>query len=139
MLDPSDWYEVSFVNSDGPWGAIRARLSITDEERSFVSVAFRVVTRDVDLLLGVEGVLKSRVVEEFVSHGDGGRKGRVERQGKTKRWGRSTYLTEAMGRLCALVRAQLVRVQHADAAPGAGESERLCQRSPSCAAHCRPI
>ncbi|KAF9802124.1 hypothetical protein IEO21_09981 [Rhodonia placenta] len=28
---------------------------------------------------------------------------------------------------------------HADAAPGAGESERLCQRSLSCAAHCRPI
>ncbi|OSX55806.1 hypothetical protein POSPLADRAFT_1102467, partial [Postia placenta MAD-698-R-SB12] len=27
------------------------------------------------------------------------------------------------GRLCALVRAQLVRAQHADAAPGAGESE----------------
>ncbi|KAF9798188.1 hypothetical protein IEO21_10773 [Rhodonia placenta] len=37
-----------------------------------------------------------------------------------------------------LVRAQLVRAQHADAAPGAGESERLCQRSPSCAVHCRP-
>ncbi|EED82926.1 predicted protein [Postia placenta Mad-698-R] len=29
------------------------------------------------------------------------------------------------GRLCALVRAQLVRAQHADAAPGAGASERL--------------
>ncbi|KAF9802944.1 hypothetical protein IEO21_09795 [Rhodonia placenta] len=28
---------------------------------------------------------------------------------------------------------------HADAALGAGESERLCQRSPSCAGHCRPI
>ncbi|KAF9812514.1 hypothetical protein IEO21_06153 [Rhodonia placenta] len=27
---------------------------------------------------------------------------------------------------------------HADAAPGASESERLCQRSPSCAVHCRP-
>ncbi|KAF9802189.1 hypothetical protein IEO21_09956 [Rhodonia placenta] len=27
---------------------------------------------------------------------------------------------------------------HADAAPGAGESEWLCQRSPSCAAHCCP-
>ncbi|OSX65444.1 hypothetical protein POSPLADRAFT_1111908, partial [Postia placenta MAD-698-R-SB12] len=43
------------------------------------------------------------------------------------------YTGEIKGRLCALVRAQLVRAQHADAAPGAGESERLCQRSPSCA------
>ncbi|OSX58312.1 hypothetical protein POSPLADRAFT_1153815, partial [Postia placenta MAD-698-R-SB12] len=43
------------------------------------------------------------------------------------------------GRLCALVRVQLVRAQHADAALGAGESERLRQRSPSCAVHCRPI
>ncbi|KAF9796680.1 hypothetical protein IEO21_10971 [Rhodonia placenta] len=43
------------------------------------------------------------------------------------------YTGEDKGRLCALVRAQ-----HADAALGAGESERLCQRSPSCAAHCRP-
>ncbi|OSX56789.1 hypothetical protein POSPLADRAFT_1158653, partial [Postia placenta MAD-698-R-SB12] len=48
------------------------------------------------------------------------------------------YTGEDKGRLCALVRAQLVRAQHADVAPGAGESERLCQRSPSCAAHCRP-
>ncbi|OSX57423.1 hypothetical protein POSPLADRAFT_1156967, partial [Postia placenta MAD-698-R-SB12] len=73
---------------------------------------------------------------------------RVERQEKTKSWGRSTYLTKAMGqevktevpraaeagldtwgdkgRLCVLVCAQLVRAQHADAAPGASESERLC-------------
>ncbi|OSX63832.1 hypothetical protein POSPLADRAFT_1137010, partial [Postia placenta MAD-698-R-SB12] len=49
------------------------------------------------------------------------------------------YTGEDEGRLCALVRVHLVRAQHADAAPGAGESERLCQRSPSCAAHCRPI
>ncbi|KAF9809212.1 hypothetical protein IEO21_07476 [Rhodonia placenta] len=28
---------------------------------------------------------------------------------------------------------------HADASPGAGESERLCQRSPSCAVHCHLI
>ncbi|OSX56582.1 hypothetical protein POSPLADRAFT_1159507, partial [Postia placenta MAD-698-R-SB12] len=49
------------------------------------------------------------------------------------------YTEGDKGRLCALVRAQLVRAQHADAATGAGESERLCQRSPSCAAHCRPI
>ncbi|OSX58515.1 hypothetical protein POSPLADRAFT_1152827, partial [Postia placenta MAD-698-R-SB12] len=35
------------------------------------------------------------------------------------------YTGEVKGRLCALVRAQLVRAQHADAAPGAGESERL--------------
>ncbi|OSX63345.1 hypothetical protein POSPLADRAFT_1139941, partial [Postia placenta MAD-698-R-SB12] len=32
-------------------------------------------------------------------------------------------LTEAMGRLCALVRAQLVRAQHADAAPGAVDND----------------
>ncbi|OSX56125.1 hypothetical protein POSPLADRAFT_1160957, partial [Postia placenta MAD-698-R-SB12] len=38
------------------------------------------------------------------------------------------------GRLCALVRAQ-----HADAVLGADESERLCQRGPSCAVRCRPI
>ncbi|OSX56803.1 hypothetical protein POSPLADRAFT_1158517, partial [Postia placenta MAD-698-R-SB12] len=49
------------------------------------------------------------------------------------------YTGEDKGRLCALVCAQLVRAQHANAAPGAGESERLCQQSPSCAAHCRPI
>ncbi|KAF9800447.1 hypothetical protein IEO21_10361 [Rhodonia placenta] len=28
---------------------------------------------------------------------------------------------------------------HVDTAPGAGESEQLCQRSLSCAVHCRPI
>ncbi|OSX55922.1 hypothetical protein POSPLADRAFT_1162156, partial [Postia placenta MAD-698-R-SB12] len=128
-----------FVNSDGPWSAIRARLPITDEERRSVFAALWIVTRDVDLILGVEGVLKSRAVEEFVSHVDGGRKGRCADRGKPKCWGRSTYLTEAMGRLCALVRAQLVRAQHADAAPGAGESEWLCQRSPSCAVRCRLI
>ncbi|KAF9798781.1 hypothetical protein IEO21_10659 [Rhodonia placenta] len=44
------------------------------------------------------------------------------------------YTGEDKGRLCALVCAQ-----HADAAPGASESERLCQRSPSCAVHCHPI
>ncbi|OSX58045.1 hypothetical protein POSPLADRAFT_1155186, partial [Postia placenta MAD-698-R-SB12] len=155
-----------------------------------VFIAFWVVTRDVDLLLGVEGVLKSRAVEEFVSHGSRFTWGpvlllasmqqepkprvredkyrplkcryrrvcecffgmpavlgsfnlmsqlRVERQGKTRCWGCSTDLTEAMGRLCALVHAQLVRAQHADAAPGASESERLCQRSPSCAVHCHLI
>ncbi|KAF9799484.1 hypothetical protein IEO21_10554 [Rhodonia placenta] len=49
------------------------------------------------------------------------------------------YTGEDKGRLCALVRAQLVRAQHADAAPGAGESSWLCQRSPSCAVHWRPI
>ncbi|EED77787.1 predicted protein [Postia placenta Mad-698-R] len=144
-----------------------------------VAVAVWVVARDVDLLLGVEGVLKLRAVEELVSHGDEGEEGeftwgpvlllasmqqepkprvredkycplkcrrgkmsvfvfgtpaalgsfdlmsrlRVKRQGKTKCWGRSTYLTEAMGRLCALVRAQLVRAQHADAAPGAVDND----------------
>ncbi|EED83449.1 predicted protein [Postia placenta Mad-698-R] len=63
-------------------------------------------------------------------------------RGEFESWGCSTDLTEAMGqevetevpraaeaglyigedkgRLCALVRAQLVRAQHADAAPGAG-------------------
>ncbi|KAF9812158.1 hypothetical protein IEO21_06334 [Rhodonia placenta] len=51
----------------------------------------------------------------------------------------SLYTGEDKGRLCALVHAQLVRVQHADAAPGASESERLCQWSPSCAMHCCPI
>ncbi|KAF9815268.1 hypothetical protein IEO21_04631 [Rhodonia placenta] len=51
----------------------------------------------------------------------------------------SLYTGGDKGRLCALVRAQLVCAQHADAAPGAGESERLCQQSPSCAVHCRPI
>ncbi|OSX58170.1 hypothetical protein POSPLADRAFT_1106523, partial [Postia placenta MAD-698-R-SB12] len=80
VLNSSDWHEVSFVNSDGPWSAIRARLPITDEERSSVSIAVRVVTRDVDLLLGVEGVLKSRAVEEFVSHVDGGRKGSMQQE-----------------------------------------------------------
>ncbi|OSX65569.1 hypothetical protein POSPLADRAFT_1136396 [Postia placenta MAD-698-R-SB12] len=50
----------------------------------------------------------------------------------------SLYTGKDKGRLCALVRAQLVRAQHADAAPGAGESEQLCQWSPSCAAHCHP-
>ncbi|EED78254.1 predicted protein [Postia placenta Mad-698-R] len=47
-----------------------------------VSVAFRIVARDVDLLLGVEGVLKSRAVEDFVSHGDGGRKGSMLTQSR---------------------------------------------------------
>ncbi|OSX64582.1 hypothetical protein POSPLADRAFT_1105812, partial [Postia placenta MAD-698-R-SB12] len=63
---------------------------------------------------------------------------------KPKSWGRSTgsyrsdgeqrsnirlgtkaglYTWGDKGRLCALVHAQLVRVQHADTAPGAGESE----------------
>ncbi|EED82423.1 predicted protein [Postia placenta Mad-698-R] len=67
---------VSFLGSDGLWSVIRAWLSITNEEWSFGSVALWVVVGDVDLLLGVECVLKSRAVEEFVSHGDGGRKGR---------------------------------------------------------------
>ncbi|KAF9811486.1 hypothetical protein IEO21_06570 [Rhodonia placenta] len=49
------------------------------------------------------------------------------------------YTGRDKGRLCTLVRAQLVRAQHADVAPGAGESERLCQRSPGCAVHCHPI
>ncbi|KAF9801892.1 hypothetical protein IEO21_10019 [Rhodonia placenta] len=49
------------------------------------------------------------------------------------------YTGEDKGRLCALVCAQLVRAQHADTAPGASESEQLCQWSLSCAAHCRPI
>ncbi|OSX58163.1 hypothetical protein POSPLADRAFT_1153872, partial [Postia placenta MAD-698-R-SB12] len=44
------------------------------------------------------------------------------------------YTGEDKGRLCALVCAQ-----YADVAPGAGKSEWLCQRSPSCAVHCRPI
>ncbi|EED81365.1 predicted protein [Postia placenta Mad-698-R] len=143
VLDSSDWYEVPFVNSDGPWSAIRARLPITDEERRSVSAALWVVTRDVDLILGVEGVLKSRAVEEFVSHVDGGRKGSMQQEPKPRlwefrpnvaTWGRATgenlkaggvrlVLTEAMGRLCALVRAQLVRAQHADAAPGAVDSD----------------
>ncbi|KAF9800986.1 hypothetical protein IEO21_10232 [Rhodonia placenta] len=48
------------------------------------------------------------------------------------------YTGEDKGRLCVWVRAQLVRAQRADAAPGAGESKRLCQRGLSCAAHCRP-
>ncbi|KAF9795945.1 hypothetical protein IEO21_11050 [Rhodonia placenta] len=51
----------------------------------------------------------------------------------------SLYTGEDEGRLCALVRAQLVCAQHADAAPGAGESEQLCQWSPSCAVHCCSI
>ncbi|OSX61024.1 hypothetical protein POSPLADRAFT_1146063 [Postia placenta MAD-698-R-SB12] len=67
---------MSFVGSDGPRSAIRARLPITNEERSSGSVALWVVVGDVDLLLGVECVLESRAVEEFVSHGDGGGKGR---------------------------------------------------------------
>ncbi|EED83402.1 predicted protein [Postia placenta Mad-698-R] len=75
-------YQTPFIGSDGPWSAIRARLPITDEERSSVSAAVWVVTRDVDLLLGVEGVLKSRAVEEFVSHGDGGRKGSMQQEPK---------------------------------------------------------
>ncbi|KAF9799700.1 hypothetical protein IEO21_10521 [Rhodonia placenta] len=49
------------------------------------------------------------------------------------------YTGKDEGRLCALVCAQLVRAQLADAALGASESEQLCQRSPSCAVHCRPI
>ncbi|KAF9804532.1 hypothetical protein IEO21_09338 [Rhodonia placenta] len=49
------------------------------------------------------------------------------------------YTGKDKGRLCALVRAQLVHAQHADVALGAGESERLCQRSLSCAMRCRPI
>ncbi|OSX55911.1 hypothetical protein POSPLADRAFT_1162250 [Postia placenta MAD-698-R-SB12] len=149
VLDSSDWHVMPFVGSDGPRSMIRARLSITDEEGSSIPVAFGVVAGDVDLLLGVEGMLNSRAVEEFVSHGDGGEEGEVRQEPKPrvredkyhplKAGGVQLDLTEAMGRLCALVRAQLVRAQHADAAPGAGESERLCQRSPSCAVHCRPI
>ncbi|OSX64463.1 hypothetical protein POSPLADRAFT_1137618 [Postia placenta MAD-698-R-SB12] len=50
----------------------------------------------------------------------------------------SLYTWGDKGRLCALVRAQLVHAQHADAAPGAGESEQLCQRNLSCAVHCCP-
>ncbi|OSX61886.1 hypothetical protein POSPLADRAFT_1144028, partial [Postia placenta MAD-698-R-SB12] len=52
---------------------------------------------------------------------------RVERQGKHR-------LKDAGG-----VRLGLTKAMHADAATGAGESERLCQRSPSCAMHCHPI
>ncbi|KAF9798525.1 hypothetical protein IEO21_10703 [Rhodonia placenta] len=33
------------------------------------------------------------------------------------------YTGEDKGRLCALVRAQLVRAQHADAAPGAVDND----------------
>ncbi|EED82171.1 predicted protein [Postia placenta Mad-698-R] len=126
----------SFVSSDGPWSAIRARLPITDEERSSVSAAVWVVTRDVDLLLGVEGVLKSRAVEEFVSHVDGGRKGSMQQEPKPrvredkyrplkcrKAAEAGLYTGEDKGRLCALVRAQLVRAQHADAAPGAVDND----------------
>ncbi|KAF9809103.1 hypothetical protein IEO21_07572 [Rhodonia placenta] len=47
----------------------------------------------------------------------------------------SLYTGKDKGRQCALVRAQLVRAQHADAAPGANESEWLCQWSLSCAVH----
>ncbi|KAF9799495.1 hypothetical protein IEO21_10543 [Rhodonia placenta] len=49
------------------------------------------------------------------------------------------YTGEDKGRLCVLVCVQLVRAQHANAALGASESERLCQWSPSCAVHCCPI
>ncbi|OSX56922.1 hypothetical protein POSPLADRAFT_1158112, partial [Postia placenta MAD-698-R-SB12] len=77
-------YRMPFVNSDGPWSAIRARLPITDEERRSVFAALWVVTRDVDLILGVEGVLKSRAVEEFVSHVDGGRKGSMQQEPKPR-------------------------------------------------------
>ncbi|KAF9794724.1 hypothetical protein IEO21_11157 [Rhodonia placenta] len=38
------------------------------------------------------------------------------------------YTGEVKGRLCALVRAQLVRAQHADAAPGAVQRSRVRAR-----------
>ncbi|EED81899.1 predicted protein [Postia placenta Mad-698-R] len=145
VLDLSDWHVASFLGSDGPWSAIRAWLSITNEEWSFGSVALWVGAGDVELFLCVERVLESRAVEEFVSHGDGGKEG--ERKGKpnkdaggirlglTKAMGQEVetevpraaeaglYTGEDKGRLCALVRAQLVRAQHADAAPGAVDKE----------------
>ncbi|EED82923.1 predicted protein [Postia placenta Mad-698-R] len=80
VLDSSDWHVAPFVGSDGPRSTIRARLSVTDEEGSSIPIAFGVVVGDVDLLLGVEGVLDSRAVKEFVSHGDGGRKGSMQQE-----------------------------------------------------------
>ncbi|KAF9801532.1 hypothetical protein IEO21_10092 [Rhodonia placenta] len=38
------------------------------------------------------------------------------------------YIGEDKGRLCALVRAQLVRAQHADVAPGAVQRSRVRAR-----------
>ncbi|OSX63761.1 hypothetical protein POSPLADRAFT_1139513, partial [Postia placenta MAD-698-R-SB12] len=49
------------------------------------------------------------------------------------------YTEGVEGRLCSLVRAQQVCALQTTAAPGASESECLCQRSPSDAAHCHLI
>ncbi|KAF9803465.1 hypothetical protein IEO21_09684 [Rhodonia placenta] len=84
MLDSSDWHVAPFFGSDGSRSAIRARLSITDEEWSFRSVALWVVAGDVDLLLGVKCMLKSRAVKEFVSHGDGGKEGSMQQEPKPR-------------------------------------------------------
>ncbi|OSX58868.1 hypothetical protein POSPLADRAFT_1151910 [Postia placenta MAD-698-R-SB12] len=141
MLDSSDWCVASFVCSDRLRSVVRARLSVTDEERSFRSVVVWVIVQDVNLFLCVKHVLETRAVKEFISHGDGGRKGRCadKKQTNTKAGGVRLSLTKAMGRLCMLVCAQLVCAQHADAALGASESVRLCQRSLGCAVHCHPI
>ncbi|KAF9800884.1 hypothetical protein IEO21_10267 [Rhodonia placenta] len=75
-------YRTPFFGSDGPWGAIRAQLSITNEEWSSGSVALWVVVGDVDLLLCVERMLESRAVEEFVSHSDGGKEASMQQEPK---------------------------------------------------------
>ncbi|KAF9803893.1 hypothetical protein IEO21_09533 [Rhodonia placenta] len=143
VLDLSDWCVVSFLSGDELWSAVRTRLLVTDEERSFCPIAFWVITRDIESFPCVECMLKPRTVEEFVCHSDGREEGEmhilrkavlVRTTQSVATWGQATeedlktggvrlILTEAMGRLYALVHAQLVRAQHADAAPGAVDND----------------
>ncbi|OSX58185.1 hypothetical protein POSPLADRAFT_1154420, partial [Postia placenta MAD-698-R-SB12] len=113
-----------------PIGARLLLATIEDSLRAVWDV-------DVDEVLGVECVDLALAG----SHDGWGEDGKVRGQEVETEVPRAAEagLYTGDGRLCALVRAQLVCAQHADAAPGAGESERLCQRSPSCAVRCRPI
>ncbi|OSX58498.1 hypothetical protein POSPLADRAFT_1153162, partial [Postia placenta MAD-698-R-SB12] len=92
---------------------------------------------DVDEVLGVECV-DLALAGSHDGWGEDGKGQEVETE-VPRAAEAGLYTWGDKGRLCALVCAQLVHAQHADVAPGAGESEQLCQRSPSCAVRCRPI
>ncbi|OSX63596.1 hypothetical protein POSPLADRAFT_1140189, partial [Postia placenta MAD-698-R-SB12] len=119
VLRSSDRFVARIVFWDRSGGSVRARLLLATVDDSLRTVW----DVDVDKVLRVECV-NLALTGSHVGWG-GGREG--------------ARTTKGRGRLCTLVRAQLVCAQHADAAPGAGESERLRQRGPSCAVHCRPI
>ncbi|OSX62196.1 hypothetical protein POSPLADRAFT_1143738, partial [Postia placenta MAD-698-R-SB12] len=95
-----------------------------------------IVSVDVDGAFGVDGMNKALT---------GSHNGREEGEGQEvetevpRAAKAGLYTGEDKRRLCVLVHAQLAHAQHADVSLGAGESERLCQWSPSCAMHCCPI